>query len=146
MTNVTASLTEHCHAALPAAPQLVAFLGSDDPALRDYAAWALGNLAGDGPALRDVLLAQGAFPALLPLVAPPQPPGVVRSAAFALSNLVRGQGAPVAAMLDAGLAPALLAALAAPAPADDAITAQVLYIIVYLTGARRGGGGIPNPV
>jgi hypothetical protein len=133
LTNIAASVSEHCQLALAAAPQLAMFLSGTDPVMHDYAAWALGNLAGDGPAARDLLLAQGIFPLLLPLLAS-EHVNVVHSAAFAVSNLVRGQGAPIAMLLDSRLPQVLLDALAEVSH-DVFAAAQILYIFVYMTGS-----------
>ena len=58
--NVAASPgSGHSRVALQAAPYLTQHLGSTDPNLQEQAAWALGNMAGDGEAC-DMLVAQGA--------------------------------------------------------------------------------------
>ena len=49
-------------------PLLVKMLDSQDLRLKDQAVWALGNLAGDGPVLRDALVNEGALPPLLKMV------------------------------------------------------------------------------
>lgn len=54
----------------------------------EQCAWALGNVAGEGEELRNVLLSQGA---LLPLARMmlPDKGSTVRTAAWALSNLIK---------------------------------------------------------
>lgn len=54
----------------------------------EQCAWALGNVAGEGEKLRNVLLSQGA---LLPLARMmlPNKGSTVRTAAWALSNLIK---------------------------------------------------------
>lgn len=56
----------------------------------EQCAWALGNVAGEGEELRNVLISQGA---LLPLARMmlPNKGSTVRTAAWALSNLIKVQ-------------------------------------------------------
>jgi importin subunit alpha-1 len=57
----------------------------------EQCAWALGNLAGEGQELRDVLLANGALgPLSARVVEPPHPGSTLKqTAAWALSNLLK---------------------------------------------------------
>lgn len=54
----------------------------------EQCAWALGNVAGEGEELRDVLLSQGALQPLARMMLPNKG-STVRTAAWALSNLIK---------------------------------------------------------
>lgn len=56
----------------------------------EQCAWALGNVAGESEELRNVLLLQGALPALARMLLPNKR-STVRTAAWALSNLIKVQ-------------------------------------------------------
>lgn len=54
----------------------------------EQCAWAIGNVAGEGEDLRNVLLSQGALPSLARMIFPDKG-STVRTAAWALSNLIK---------------------------------------------------------
>jgi len=60
--------TELCEAALNTAPHLIQFLDSQNLALVDQSAWALGNIAAEGPKSRDRLKDNGVLPPLVKLL------------------------------------------------------------------------------
>jgi importin subunit alpha-1 len=67
--------------------------------IRDQCIWALGNIAGDGPQFRDLLLSHHVMSPLLEnidteLRSPNPRIQMVRNATWALSNLCRGRPAP----------------------------------------------------
>lgn len=117
LTNIAAGKPEETRALLPALPLLIAHIGgrvtyfsnvNEKNALSvfflywqffsctersslpvaEQCAWALGNVAGEGEELRNILLSQGA---LLPLARMmlPNKGSTVRTAAWALSNLIK---------------------------------------------------------
>jgi importin subunit alpha-1 len=61
--------------------------------IREQACWAIGNIAGDSPALRDLVLETGAMPLILELCSSTRL-GTCRIAVWTLSNLCRGTPAP----------------------------------------------------
>lgn len=89
ITNISAGTHDHAMSITKyVAPYLVAYLSSDNYLLQDQSAWALGNLAGDGPECRNMVRAQGVVAPLIKL-SQSQHPAVIQSAAFALSNLAK---------------------------------------------------------
>lgn len=56
-----------------AIPKLVALLKSASLNVAEQAVWALGNIAGDGPMARDLVLGHDAMPLLLDLIKPDTP-------------------------------------------------------------------------
>ena len=69
VTNMAAGgAPDLCEAALDTAPLLIQFLDGQNLALVDQSAWALGNIAADGPKFRDRLKDNGALPPLIKLL------------------------------------------------------------------------------
>ena len=60
--------------------------------------WAIGNIAGDSPALRDMILRAGGIDHIVALMQPVDmatlPKSMVRQTAWALGNMLRGKPRP----------------------------------------------------
>lgn len=57
-------------------------------------AWCLGNIAGDSPALRDIVLSSGAMQPLLHNVVEPDNQSLLGNCVWSISNFCRGKPAP----------------------------------------------------
>ena len=81
-----------------AMPELVRLTSEAEWQVREQAAWALGNVAGESVLCRDVVLRAGGLEALVAMVSAGASAAVSQSymvnAAWALSNLVRGKPPP----------------------------------------------------
>ncbi|KAL4582013.1 hypothetical protein LXL04_006550 [Taraxacum kok-saghyz] len=65
LTNIAAGKPEETRALLPALPLLIAYIGEKSSVpVAEQCAWAIGNVAGEGDELRQILISQGT---LLPL-------------------------------------------------------------------------------
>ncbi|KAJ4844731.1 Importin subunit alpha-9, partial [Turnera subulata] len=97
----------------------------------EQCAWALGNVAGEGEGLRNVLLAQGALPPLARMMLPNKG-STVRTAAWALSNLIKGPDSKAATELIRvdGVLDAILRHLR---KADEELATEVAWVVVYLS-------------
>jgi hypothetical protein len=58
------------------------------------AVWALGNIAGDSPQCRNMVLQAGALPPLLDQLGDKQKVSMQRNATWTLSNFCRGKPPP----------------------------------------------------
>ncbi|KAF9975589.1 hypothetical protein BGZ73_000705 [Actinomortierella ambigua] len=130
ITNMAASSSALCEAAMTTTPHLIGFLDSQNVALVDQSAWALGNMAAEGPAFSERLRANGVLPPLIKLL-DSKDLNLVQTACFALSNLARGQGTANEDLLKAGLVPPLLRHLRVDT--EPVVISEAAWVIVYLT-------------
>ncbi|KAL3717266.1 hypothetical protein ACJRO7_008788 [Eucalyptus globulus] len=132
LTNIAAGKPEQTKALLPALPMLIAHIGEKSSLpVAEQCAWALGNVAGEGEELRNILLSQGA---LLPLARMmlPNKGSTVRTAAWALSNLIKGpdsRGATDLIKID-GVLDAIVRHLK---KADEELATEIAWVVVYLS-------------
>ncbi|KAM7464147.1 hypothetical protein LguiA_032268 [Lonicera macranthoides] len=141
LTNIAAGKPEETKALLPALPLLIAHLGEKSSLpVAEQCAWALGNVAGEGEDLRNILLSQGA---LLPLARMmlPNKGSTVRTAAWALSNLIKGPDPKAATELIRidGVFDAILRHLG---KSDDELATEVAWVVVYLAALSSVATGM----
>ncbi|XP_020102554.1 importin subunit alpha-2 isoform X1 [Ananas comosus] len=132
LTNIAAGEPEHTKSLLPSLPMLIAHLGekSSTP-VAEQCAWAVGNVAGEGEELRNILLAQGALFPLARLMMSNKG-STSRTSSWALSNLIKGPDPKAANELIRvdGLLDAIVWHLK---KADDELATEVAWVIVYLS-------------
>ncbi|KAJ4704852.1 Importin subunit alpha [Melia azedarach] len=132
LTNIAAGKQEETKALLPALPLLIAHLGEKSSLpVAEQCAWALGNVAGEGEELRNILLSQGALPPLARMMMPNKG-STVRTAAWALSNLIKGPDPKAATELIRveGILDAILRHIK---KADEELATEVAWVVVYLS-------------
>jgi len=93
------------------------------------AVWALGNIAGDSPECRDLVLSQGVLQPLLEQLNPNSKMSMLRNATWTLSNLCRGKPQPTWSMVTPALP--ILAQLIFST--DDEVLADGCWALSYLS-------------
>eukprot|EP00051_Salpingoeca_urceolata_P033474 m.20824 g.20824 ORF g.20824 m.20824 type:complete len:647 (+) comp6282_c0_seq1:137-2077(+) len=104
LTNVASGSAQHTRHLVDqdVVPLLRDLLDSPQADVREQAVWGLGNIAGDSCAMRDVVLASGAFQGLLEALGQQLEAGgggverqsFLRNLTWTLSNMIRGKSPP----------------------------------------------------
>ncbi|KAJ0250117.1 Importin subunit alpha-3 [Hirschfeldia incana] len=96
LTNIASGTSENTKTIVEsgAIPILVNLLSSANEQVREQAVWALGNVAGDSPKCRDIVLSFGAMLPLLSQFNEHTTLSMLRNATWTLSNLCRGKPQP----------------------------------------------------
>lgn len=134
LTNIAS--TEHTAlvAKLGAVPHLVKLLTSNMPDVREQCAWCLGNIAGDGPELRDLVLNCGALSPLIANIAEPASLSLLRNCTWTLSNFCRGKPQPA---LEAVLPAAQALCMLLKATSDVETMSDIAWALSYVSDGNN---------
>lgn len=77
-----------------AVPLFLELLNSPSPSVCEQAVWALGNIIGDGPHLRDYVIKHGVVQPLLSFIKPDIPISFLRNVTWVIVNLCRNKEPP----------------------------------------------------
>ena len=110
-------------------PLFIRMLHSANTDVKEQAVWALGNIAGDSPQLRDLCLRSGMMGSLLEVFRTSDKVSILRNATWCLSNLCRGKPQPNLAELEPAL-PVLANLLHST---DNEIVTDALWALSYIS-------------
>lgn len=113
-----------------AVPYLVQLLSSENADIREQCAWCLGNVAGDGADLRNIVMQYGALGPLVQNIMQPASLPLLRNCTWSLSNFCRGKPQPK--MADIAIALPVLGQLVAN-NVDQDTTTDAVWALSYVS-------------
>ena len=131
LTNIASGNADQTRCVVDAGtvPLFIRMLGSANIDVKEQAVWALGNIAGDSPQLRDLCLRHGVMTSLINVFRTSDKMSILRNATWCLSNLCRGKPQPNLVEVEPALG--LLSNLIHSA--DNEIVTDALWALSYVS-------------